>query len=65
MAALYQVAETIGSNRIVKAEATTHPLGDPSLPKKKEKELRRRYVELALQVLRKDAKEKEVFLLMK
>lgn len=63
MGALYEVASSVGSNRVIKAEATTHPMGDPTLPPEKEKALRRRYIEYALEILQKDLKEKEVFFL--
>jgi glycine reductase len=55
------VANLVGSNRVVKAEATTHPLGDPLLPKEKEKAIRREYIQRALEVLQEDLKEKTVF----
>ena len=55
------MANLVGSNRVLKAEATTHPLGEPSLPIEKEKALRRRYIERALDVLQEDLKEKTVF----
>jgi glycine/betaine/sarcosine/D-proline reductase family selenoprotein B len=53
----------VGSNRILKGEATTNPVGNPSLPIAREKALRRRYVEKALDLLATDVKEKTVFLL--
>lgn len=59
------MARLVGSNRVVKAIATTHPVGDPSLPLEKEKALRGRYIEYALEVLQKDLKEKAVFFIDK
>jgi glycine reductase complex component B subunit gamma len=53
----------VGSNRILKGEATTSPLGNPAISKEKEKALRRRYVEKVLDLLAADVKEKTVFLL--
>jgi glycine reductase len=60
-AALYHVAGLVGSNRVVKAEATSHPVGKPEVPLPMEKALRRRYVEKALQVLQEEVKEKTIF----
>ena len=44
----------IGVNRIVKGWAITNPVGDPSLPKEQEIELRRNYILKALELLQKD-----------
>lgn len=51
----------IGSNRILKAEATTHPLGNPNLQPEKEKALRRDYIERALELLKHEIHESTVF----
>jgi glycine/betaine/sarcosine/D-proline reductase family selenoprotein B len=61
LAALYHVANLVGSNRVVKAEATTHPLGKPEVSLAMEKASRRRYVEKTLQVLQEEVKEKTIF----
>lgn len=45
------IAAMIGANRIVRGQAITAPFGDPSLPLDAELALRRRIVELALQML--------------
>jgi hypothetical protein len=45
----------------LKAEATTHPLGNPSLPFEKEKAFRRKCVERALWVLQQNIDTKTVF----
>jgi glycine reductase complex component B subunit gamma len=63
VAALYHVANMVGSNRILKGEATTNPLGNPTLLIEKERALRRRYVQKALDLLAADVKEKTVFFL--
>lgn len=44
----------VGVNRIVQGQAVTSPLGDPALTKEEEKDLRREYVEKALELLQKD-----------
>lgn len=44
----------LGVNRIVQGVAVPNPVGDPSLTAEKEKELRRRFVEKALELLQKD-----------
>ncbi len=44
----------LGVNRIVQGRAVTNPVGDPSLTKEQEKELRRKYVLKALELLQKD-----------
>ena len=44
----------VGVNRIVQGRAVTNPLGDPTLTKEQEKELRREYVLKALGLLQKD-----------
>lgn len=45
------VAANIGANRIVVGTAITHPLGAPELEHDQERDLRRRIVARALQVL--------------
>ena len=45
------ISLTVGANRIVPAIAIPHPLGNPSLDPKEEKELRRHIVEKALNAL--------------
>jgi glycine reductase complex component B subunit gamma len=44
----------LGVNRIVQGKAITSPVGDPSLSKEKEWELRRRYILKALELLQED-----------
>ena len=44
----------VGVNRIVQGRAVPNPVGDPSLPKEKEKELRREFVLKALELLQKE-----------
>ena len=45
------ISLTVGANRIVPAIAIPHPLGNPALDPKEEKELRRHIVEKALKAL--------------
>jgi len=44
----------VGVNRIVKGWAITNPVGDPSLPKEQEIELRRNYILRALELIHMD-----------
>jgi glycine reductase len=52
--AIPNIAQMVGVNRIVQGRAVTNPLGDPTLTKEQEKELRREYVLKALGLLQKD-----------
>ncbi len=52
--AIPNIPQMIGVNRIVQGQAITNPVGDPSLTKEKEKELRRRLILKALELLQKD-----------
>ena len=52
------VAETVGSNRIIRGQSIVHPLGDADLPLGEEKELRRHLVQRALTALASDGKTK-------
>jgi glycine reductase complex component B subunit gamma len=52
--AIPNIAQMVGVNRIVQGRAVPNPVGDPSLPKEKEKELRREYVLKALELLQKE-----------
>jgi len=61
MATLYHVANMVGSNRVLKAEATTHPLGNQTITPDKEKVLRYTYIEKALEILTKGIQEKSVY----
>jgi betaine reductase len=44
----------VGVNRIVEGRAVTNPVGDPTLTKEEEKELRRKYILKALELLQRD-----------
>ncbi len=50
---LVNVAEGIGSNRILKGKSVLHALGDPTLPKDLEFKYREDMVEKALEMLEK------------
>ncbi|MCH8309506.1 MAG: hypothetical protein IIB17_03285 [Chloroflexi bacterium] len=48
------VAETVGSNRIIRGRSIVHPLGDAELAPDEERELRRNLVQRALDALASD-----------
>jgi glycine/betaine/sarcosine/D-proline reductase family selenoprotein B len=52
--AIPNIPQMIGVNRIVQGTAITNPTGDPSLTEEQEKELRRRLILKALELLQKD-----------
>lgn len=58
---LIPAALTVGANRIVQGVAITNPVGNPDLSPEREKELRRRLVEKALEVLQKRIESEKVF----
>ena len=61
MCTVVPISLTVGANRIVPTIAIPHPLGDPSLDPKDEKELRRKLVEKALDALATEADGQTVF----
>ena len=50
------VAKAVGANRVTKARAIIHPMGDPDLPPAEEMELRRQLVLEALKALQTEDK---------
>jgi betaine reductase len=52
--AIPNIAQMVGVSRIVQGRAVPNPVGDPSLTKEKEKELRREYVLKALELLQRE-----------
>ena len=52
--AIPNIPQMIGVNRVVQGQAITNPVGDPSLTKEQVKELRRRLILKALELLQKD-----------
>ena len=52
--ALPTIAQMVGTNRILRGVAITHPTGDPSLALDEEFALRRRMLERALEMLATD-----------
>jgi glycine reductase complex component B subunit gamma len=52
--ALPTIAQMVGTNRILRGVAITHPTGDPSLAAGDELALRRRIVERAIEMLATD-----------
>ena len=61
IATVVPISKTVGANRIVPAVAIPHPLGNPAMNAKDEKELRRALVEKALQALQTPITEQTVF----
>jgi len=55
------VAQSVGSNRIVKAIAIPHPMCDTSLPEEAQYKQRYQLVRKALEALSTDIKEQTVF----
>ena len=55
------ISLTVGANRIVPTIAIPHPLGNPSLDKKDEYELRYKLVEKALKALETEVDTQTVF----
>lgn len=59
--AIPPIAKMLGINRIVQGRAITNPVGDPTLPEKQEKELRRKFILRALELLQTDVEGPTVF----
>ncbi len=55
------ISLTVGANRILPTIAIPHPFGDPHLPLKEERGLRRQLVEKALAALQSPVSEQTVF----
>ncbi len=53
----------VGVNRILRGVRITCVLGDSKLTKEKDKELRRKYVMRALEILKTDIRGKQIFTL--
>ena len=49
--AIPNIAQMLGVNRVVQGNAVPNPVGDPSLTLEEEKELRRKYLLKALELL--------------
>jgi betaine reductase len=58
---LIPAALTVGANRVVQGVAITNPVGNPELSREREKELRRRLVQKALEVLQTKIESQKVF----
>ena len=52
--AIPSIAAMVGANRIVQGRAIPNPVGEPSFAVEQEKELRRKYIEKALELLQKE-----------
>lgn len=61
MCTIVPISQTVGANRIVPTVAIPHPLGNPNLDKKDEKELRRKLVKTALKALETEIELQTVF----
>jgi len=61
MCTVVPISLTVGANRIVPTIAIPHPLGDPKLDPKEEKDLRRKLVEKALAALETEVSGQTVF----
>ena len=61
IATVVPISKTVGANRIVPAVAIPHPLGNPTMNAKDEKELRRELVEKSLKALQTPITEQTVF----
>lgn len=61
IAAIVPISVTVGANRIVPAVAIPHPLGNPALSERDERELRLRLVKKGLRALGTDVQKQTVF----
>ncbi len=61
MCTVVPISLTVGANRIVPTIAIPHPLGNPALDPKDEKNLRRKLVEKALKALQTEVEDQTVF----
>jgi len=61
MCTVVPISLTVGANRIVPTVAIPYPLGNPSLDKAEEKNLRRKLVEKALKALETEVDTQTVF----
>lgn len=59
--AMVSVAVSVGTPRIVAAQAIVHPTGNPRMAPEVERRFRRRLVELALQAVAAPVQEPQVF----
>jgi len=56
------IAMMVGSNRIIRGGGVVHPVGDAELNPRMERALRRRIVEKALEALKTEVQESELFI---
>jgi betaine reductase len=61
--AVPEVSNMVGIARVLRGKSITNPLGDATLSEEEEKKLRRRYVIRAIELLKAEIKEKQVFTL--
>lgn len=53
----------VGINRAMRGQTITNVLGDSNLPPEKETQLRRRYIQRALEILETDVQKPQMFTL--
>ena len=56
-------AKVVGNSRILVGTSVTNPYGDSSFEPEREKKLRRKYIERALEILQKDVEKPTLFTL--
>jgi betaine reductase len=59
--AIVPIALTVGANRVVRAVAIPHPMGDPKVEKQEEIELRKGLLRIAFKGLTEKIQEQTVF----
>lgn len=63
ISAVTPAARMVGVSRILRGTAITNPYGDDSLPPEHEKDLRRRYIRRAVELLGTDVEKTTIFTL--
>jgi glycine/betaine/sarcosine/D-proline reductase family selenoprotein B len=61
--ALPTISRMVGIHRVLRGSSVTNVLGDTALAREHEKKLQQKYVLRALEILRMDIKEKQIFTL--
>ena len=61
--ALPTISRMVGIHRVLRGSSVTNVLGDTALAAKHERKLQRKYVLRALEILRVDIKERQIFAL--
>lgn len=58
---IVNIAETVGSNRIVKAVAIPYPCGNPNLPVSEQETVKQKILDIALKSLETDVSQPTIF----